>query len=62
MKAEILGRYAVTNKYTIRPEKRCLDCPFFSEGDCWCSRLRKKIENWAYNEECPIIEITIEEI
>jgi len=61
MKPEILGRYAVTNKVSIKPNKKCMDCPFFDEGVTWCIWLKQKITSWTYNDECPIIEIIVEE-
>jgi len=62
MKTEILGCYAITNKVTIRPNKKCIDCPFFEEGTCWCNWLKKRIDKWYYYEDCPIIEIGVEEV
>jgi hypothetical protein len=61
MKVDIEGVYKLTNKRRIRPEKKCIDCPFFEDGLPWCTYLKVKIDNWNYYEKCPVIEITIEE-
>lgn len=61
MKIDVLGTYKFTNKRSIRPDKRCLNCPFFDEGLCWCIYLKVKIEDWNFNKNCPIIEIIVEE-
>lgn len=62
MKPKILGTYKVTNKISIYPDKKCIDCLFFDEGLCWCRWLKKKILTWDYYDECPVNEITVEEI
>ena len=60
-KIDLFGAYAVKNKVIYTPRKRCIDCPFFEEGACWCLYLKQKIDDWEYNDKCPVKEISVEE-
>jgi hypothetical protein len=57
----VFGTVLLSDKTKFRPNKRCLDCPFFEEGLCWCRYLRKKIVEWDHNDDCPVVEIIVEE-
>lgn len=61
MSINIFGTYSVSNKTTYTPQKKCIDCPFFEEGSCWCSYIKQRITDWDYNSECPVKEIVVEE-
>jgi hypothetical protein len=61
MSINIFGTYVIKNKVTYQPRKKCIDCPLFDEGLCWCRYLKCKIADWNYHDECPVRQITVEE-
>ncbi len=61
MKLEIEGIYKLTNKFVVRPDKKCMNCPLFEDDLGWCRWLKIKIDDYEYYEKCPVIEIIIEE-
>lgn len=60
MKTKLFGTFEFKNKTSFKPEKKCVNC--ILNCDNWCQYLKIRIPDPEYYPECPVIEITVEEL